>query len=232
MQFNVGTTVTSTAGIGPIPSALNPNPDAMGLKDGTVNRRFQLVRTNGSWTVNGSTWNDVVNSAYGRPLASPKAGATEIWEIQNPSGGWFHPFHIHLVDFKVLSRNGKPAYAWEQGPKDVVYVGENETVRVALKLAGPSNAAAQKCYDEEAARLVATGWTGQRTGRYMMHCHNLVHEDHDMMGQFWVRPKEQTSKSGDTAPAIDPHHPLYAAPAQPVSKMPAGVPDLVNFVGF
>jgi spore coat protein A, manganese oxidase len=20
----------------------------------------------------------------------------------------------------------------------------------------------------------------------MIHCHNLVHEDHDMMGQFWV----------------------------------------------
>ncbi len=23
-------------------------------------------------------------------------------------------------------------------------------------------------------------------GRYMIHCHNLVHEDHDMMGQFGV----------------------------------------------
>jgi spore coat protein A, manganese oxidase len=47
------------------------------------------------------------------------------------------------------------------GPKDVVYVGENETVRVAMTF-------------------------GPHTGRYMMHCHNLVHEDHDMMGQFNV----------------------------------------------
>ena len=27
-------------------------------------------------------------------------------------------------------------------------------------------------------------WEGR--GRYMMHCHNLIHEDHDMMGQFEV----------------------------------------------
>ena len=24
-------------------------------------------------------------------------------------------------------------------------------------------------------------------GKYMMHCHNLVHEDHDMMAQFEIR---------------------------------------------
>jgi spore coat protein A len=236
MRFDVAATDPTSLVGNAIPSVLNPNMDVMGLKDGTVNRRFQLVRTNGSWTVNGSTWVNVINSQYGAPLASPKAGATEIWEIQNPSGGWFHPFHIHLVDFKILSRNGKPAYAWEQGPKDVVYVGENETVRVALKLAGPNNAAAQKCYDEEAARL-ANGWTGQRTGRYMMHCHNLVHEDHDMMGQFWVGgPAETTKPSGNTTPAQDPHHPINAAPAQPwdedAQAKYAGRPDLDNFHGF
>ena len=27
---------------------------------------------------------------------------------------------------------------------------------------------------------------GPHQGRYMMHCHNLVHEDHDMMHQFAV----------------------------------------------
>jgi len=169
---------------------------------------------------------------YGAPLASPKAGATEIWEIQNPSGGWFHPFHIHLVDFKVLSRNGKPAYAWEQGPKDVVYVAR--TRRCASRW--PDNAAARECYDEEAARL-ANGWTGQRTGRYMMHCHNLVHEDHDMMGQFWVGgPPESATPSGSTTPDADPHHPINAAAAQPwdedAQATYAGRPDLDHFHGF
>ena len=27
---------------------------------------------------------------------------------------------------------------------------------------------------------------GPRKGKYMIHCHNLVHEDHDMMTQFEV----------------------------------------------
>jgi FtsP/CotA-like multicopper oxidase with cupredoxin domain len=47
--------------------------------------------------------------------------------------------------------------------KDVVYVGENETVQVIAKFGPPQ-------------------------GKYMIHCHNLVHEDHDMMAQFRVGP--------------------------------------------
>ena len=38
--------------------------------------------------------------------------------------------HIHLVDFKVIDRNGKPPFPYELGPKDVVYIGENESVRL------------------------------------------------------------------------------------------------------
>ena len=30
-------------------------------------------------------------------------------------------------------------------------------------------------------------------GKYMMHCHNLVHEDHDMMSQFEVRDEDNES---------------------------------------
>ena len=35
-------------------------------------------------------------------LANPAADSTEIWEIKNSSGGWFHPVHIHLIDFQIL----------------------------------------------------------------------------------------------------------------------------------
>ena len=107
-------------------------------------------------------------------LANPRLNATEIWEVSNPSGGWFHPFHIHLVDFKILSRNGRPPFEYERGPKDDVYVGEDETVRLIMKF-------------------------GPHRGRYMVHCHNLVHEDHDMMAQFAV---------GSTAGARDPNDPM------------------------
>jgi hypothetical protein len=42
-------------------------------------------------------------------------------------------------------------------------------------------------------------------GRYMVHCHNLVHEDHDMMAQFAVG-----WHPGDP----DDHHPVLADPAR------------------
>ena len=77
-------------------------------------------------------------------MAEPELGSVEIWELTNTSGGWFHPVHIHLVDFQVLSRNGSAANVLphERGPKDVVYVGENETCgwRCASPVRAPARA--------------------------------------------------------------------------------------------
>jgi spore coat protein A len=139
---------------------------------GVREREFKFVRSNSMWTINGETWEDVIASGYKHVMADPAEGAVEIWKLTNTSGGWFHPVHIHLVDFQVLTRNGSASAVkpYEKGPKDVVYVGENETVRVAMRFAGPA---------------AGEGWPTPR-GRYMMHCHNLVHEDHDMMMQFSV----------------------------------------------
>ena len=161
-QFVVGAHVTDPRS-NEIPQDLNPNMNVMGLKesDAKTTRLMRFERKDGHWTVNGQTWEDVVNSDYNLTVANPGLGDVEIWELENPSGGWFHPVHIHLVDFKVLDRNGRPPEDWEKGPKDVVYVGENEKVRVIMRFEN-------------------------QVGRYMMHCHNLVHEDHDMMVQFEV----------------------------------------------
>jgi FtsP/CotA-like multicopper oxidase with cupredoxin domain len=148
-------------------------------KTKVVNIRVQRSDTTNEWNLNGETWHDVVDSGYSKVLASPDLGETQVWEIQNNSGGWFHPVHIHLIDFKILSRNGKAPFAYEQGPKDVVYVGEGEKVRVIMKF-------------------------GPHRGKYMVHCHNLPHEDHDMMHQFSVGLKD-----GD----VDPNDPIHADPA-------------------
>ncbi len=58
----------------------------------------------------------------------------------------------------------------ERGAKDVVFVGEKETVRLLIR------------FD-----------SGE--GKYMMHCHNLVHEDHDMMAQFEIRNPRAAPRS-------------------------------------
>ena len=56
-----------------------------------------------------------------------------------------------------------------------MYDGENETVRLLMQFSHP----------------------GGPHGRYMIHCHNLSHEDHDMMVQFQV---------GEHDPSCDPVH--------------------------
>ena len=147
-------------------------------------RRMELKRRHGLWTVNGRTWDDVVASGFTLLEASPQRDSVEIWELVNDSGGWQHPMHMHLIDFKILDRNGKPPFAYERGPKDTAYLGENETVRMITRFF-------------------------EGTGKYMMHCHNLVHEDHDMMVQYEVvdpnragddplgTPPKNTAQEGD-----------------------------------
>ena len=164
-----------------VPGALNPESDVMALKaaDATKVRNIRVEKSDatGEWMLNGQTWEDVVNSKFTAVLGNPGLGDTEIWDIENKSSGWFHPLHIHLIDFKVLSRNGLAPFPYELGPKDVVYIGEGEKVRLLMKF-------------------------GPNTGKYMVHCHNLVHEDHDMMHQFSVG-----LKPGDE----DYHDPIDAA---------------------
>jgi spore coat protein A, manganese oxidase len=180
MRFDVVSPPTTPV-VDKIPTTL-PTNEAMRLtEDQAVRRRtMEFVRKNGHWTINGRVWDEVVGSNYRSVLADPNLGDIEVWEFVNNSGGWFHPVHVHLVDFKILSRNGRPAAPYEQGPKDVVYVGEGERVKLVMRF-------------------------GPHEGRYMMHCHNLVHEDHDMMHQFRVGP--------DRNP--DPNDPITAAPPVP-----------------
>jgi spore coat protein A, manganese oxidase len=162
MAFNVVGDATDTT-YNEVPHVLNPENETMKLQayQAKRTRLMEFVRENGQWTVNGQTWEDVVNSGFTRTVANPQLDDIEIWELRNKSGGWFHPVHIHQIDFRILDRNGAPPRPYELGPKDVAYVGEGESVRVIAKF-------------------------GPNVGRYMMHCHNLVHEDHDMMVQYEV----------------------------------------------
>ncbi|MBX3223906.1 MAG: multicopper oxidase domain-containing protein [Labilithrix sp.] len=93
--------------------------------------------------------------------ASIPEGASEIWVLRNRSGGWQHPIHIHFEELQILSRNGAPPPPNERGRNDVVRLGFNEEVRVFVRFR-------------------------DFVGRYPMHCHNTIHEDHAMMIRFDV----------------------------------------------
>ena len=161
-----------------IPDTLNPDNPTMALQvgDAVKTRSFEFKRDGGQFTINGHTWADVVRSGFTRIEANPRHGDVELWTFRNSSGGWFHPVHVHLVDFKVVDRNGRPPFAYEVGSKDVVYLGEGDTVRVLIHFEG--------------------------RGKYMMHCHNTVHEDHDMMTQFQVFDDAQPSFDPFSAPPL------------------------------
>jgi FtsP/CotA-like multicopper oxidase with cupredoxin domain len=151
MRFDVVADATSDF---EVPAVLGPGPIA-DPADAVTTRTWEFNRSSGAWTINGKLFE------ADRIDAFPALGTTEIWEFVNKSGGWLHPIHPHLVDFRVLDRNGRPPKPYETGPKDVIALGPNETVHVAMKFV-------------------------DFRGVYVFHCHNIEHEDHDMMTQFRV----------------------------------------------
>jgi FtsP/CotA-like multicopper oxidase with cupredoxin domain len=126
---------------------------------GKYHRDFKFGRSNGHWTINGETWDTM-------KIAASDVGQNtwELWRFET-GGGWFHPVHIHLVDFYVIKREGGDnlgVRAYEQfSPKDVFYLGPSNTIYVVARF-------------------------GAHKGDYMFHCHNLIHEDNDMMRAFSV----------------------------------------------
>ena len=92
-----------------------------------------------------------------------RLGDIEIWEVSN-RGGQPHPFHVHLVQFQILDRNGRPPPAAERGWKDTVLVPPGDLVRIIMRF--------ERYADPQVP--------------YMYHCHIMEHEDNGMMGQFLV----------------------------------------------
>lgn len=87
---------------------------------------------------------------------------TVVWELSNRSNV-VHPIHIHGVQFQIISRDGNtniPEH--ERGWKDTLLLFSWDKVRVVMR------------FDHE--------------GEYLLHCHNLEHEDEGMMMNFMVSP--------------------------------------------
>ena len=82
---------------------------------------------------------------------------TEIWTFDNKRN-FSHPVHLHATHFRVLSRTGgrNKVMPWEAGLKDTVLVHPQEKVRVAVRF-------------------------DAYPGLFLLHCHNLEHEDSGMM---------------------------------------------------
>jgi FtsP/CotA-like multicopper oxidase with cupredoxin domain len=100
-----------------------------------------------------------INGSFMDPTvvsAAPKQGTAEIWHFRNAGSSWAHPCHVHFEEFQVLEWNGKKPTGILQSRKDVATLGPNDHVKVFYR------------FDDF-------------VGRYVIHCHNNVHEDNAMM---------------------------------------------------
>jgi spore coat protein A len=149
--------VTSQAGYtAPLPATLR----AVGRipeSEAVMQRDFELRKGTNACT--GSMW--TINGLGWRDITEyPELGTTEVWRFVNRSG-FSHPMHMHLVMFQVLRRFPGTVRPYELGWKDTISVQSGEEVHIIMR------------FDDF-------------TGTYAHHCHNLEHEDHDMMNQFLV----------------------------------------------
>jgi FtsP/CotA-like multicopper oxidase with cupredoxin domain len=95
-----------------------------------------------------------------RAEAFPRLDSTETWEVVNRTGV-AHMIHLHHTDWYLLARNGKPPPPWEDCLKETFFVYPGE-------------------------RILLAGHFSDYTGKFVIHCHMLDHEDHGLMSQFEV----------------------------------------------
>lgn len=95
---------------------------------------------------------------------------TEKWTVTN-TNIFSHAFHIHDVQFKIISRSTGAVGQYESGWKDVFYIAINETVNFVARFADYADP----------------------IHPFMYHCHFGNHEDEGMMGQFVVKGTTSTS---------------------------------------
>ncbi|SDB74775.1 multicopper oxidase family protein [Belnapia rosea] len=159
IQFNkVGPPVRDNS-IDPMVTPLRmrtlPDPDFAALlarAERAKKRTFRFDRTNGAWAVNGKLFDPK------EAIARIDQEAEEVWTIENQDDGWSHPVHMHFEEHRILSRNGKrtSVTSSDYGRKDTIPLYRREAVEVFMRFR-------------------------DMKGRYVMHCHNVIHEDSGMM---------------------------------------------------
>jgi len=132
-----------------------------------VTRTFEFDNSNGGWTINDRFMD------CNEPRFTVQQNTVEHWILINSSGGWQHPIHIHFEEFQILSINGhRPPTSplVQTGRKDVVRLEFDSTVELFFRFR-------------------------DFLGRYPMHCHNTVHEDHAMMLRWDIAPVGDTNRN-------------------------------------
>jgi FtsP/CotA-like multicopper oxidase with cupredoxin domain len=144
----------------------------------TVNNwEWQFVLTNGRFRVKRPF--DTGDGCVFDPEHSAHCmlrGTCEEWLINNNvASGWTHPVHIHFEEFRTLKRfvNG-------------VLVGElgNPGLPLAPLLTGRKDVSRMEAGQGALVKMQFRDYNG----RYLIHCHNMAHEDNFMMVRWDICP--------------------------------------------
>jgi len=132
--------------------------------------------------LNGKHWEDPV-------VEKPLINSVEVWKLLNVTDDP-HPFHIHLVQFQVISRQpfdpdkykdgGQLVMTGDPVPPEPGETGWKDTVRA---LPG------------QITKIIMR--FGPYAGHFVYHCHILEHEDMDMMRPFEVVTQEALTDPED-----------------------------------
>lgn len=152
-MLQVSTTGTDTPA--DLPAALN-TITALDTTDATA-RTFTFSNTGATFLINGiaATTMAIMNAN----MIMTTVGATEVWTLVNSSTTIYHNFHVHDVPFQVVSIGGAAPTGANLGWRDTIELPPSTTVVVKMQFTD---------YSDD-------------TYMYMLHCHNLVHEDDGMM---------------------------------------------------
>ncbi len=153
------------------PESVHAADDELHEGEASVSRSFELEGRD----INGKEMdmNRIDEVAY--------VGDTEVWEVRSTQP-IPHSFHIHDVQFRVLTVDGQQPPPVLAGPKDTIYLEPNREYRLLVR------------FDDYADPRMP----------YMYHCHMLLHEDEGMMGQFVVI--ERGDEEQVQAPEMREHH--------------------------
>ena len=114
------------------------------------------------WLINGRTFNPAFAEA------SATLGEVVTWRLKNNTR-FAHLMHLHHTDWYMLSRNGETPPPHERCLKETFLLDPFDEIVVAGKMSGGGDP-----LDPD------------YTGKYVVHCHMLDHEDHGLMSQFEV----------------------------------------------